>query len=103
MNDNSDQVCAGLQALVQAATAGAIAEAAADDGIKLDPAAVVKHYARQLLEADDATTVHNFDLCSWDAGELLWAMQNWKGHLAAGRPRTTLDRPKRSAAEHLAG
>ena len=93
MNDNSDQVCAGLQALLQAATAdenlkrklrmattaGAIAEAAADARIKLDPAAVVKHYARQLLEADDATTVHNFDLCSWDAGELFWAMQNWKG------------------------
>ena len=93
MNKPTDQVLSGLQALIEAATsddvlarklrmattAGAIAEAAADAGIKLDPAAVVKHYARQLLEADDATTVHNFDLCSWDAGELLWAMQNWKG------------------------
>jgi hypothetical protein len=92
MNKPTDQVLSGLQALIEAAasddalarklrmatTAGAIAEAAADAGIKLDPAAVVKHYARQLLEADDATTVHNFDLCSWDAGELLWAMQNWK-------------------------
>jgi hypothetical protein len=93
MDQHADQVLSGLQALIEATasddalarklrmatTAGAIAEAAADAGIKLDPAAVVKHYARQLLEADDATTVHNFDLCSWDAGELLWAMQNWKG------------------------
>ena len=92
MSESNEPVNSALEALITAAasdealkrklrlatTAGAIAEAAADAGIKLDPAAVVKHYARQLLEADDATTVQNFDLCSWDAGELLWAMQNWK-------------------------
>ncbi len=92
MNKTSDQVRSDLQALIQTATddealerklrmattAHAIAEAAAHAGIRLDPAAVVKHYARLLLEADDATAIENFDLCSWDAGELLWAMKNWK-------------------------
>jgi hypothetical protein len=92
MNESTDPVSSALGTLITAAkgddalerklrmatTAGAIADAAAAAGLKLDPAAVVKHYARQLLEADDATTVHNFDLCSWDAGELLWAMKNWK-------------------------
>ena len=92
MDQNTDQVHSDLQALIEAAanddalernlrmatTAGAIAEAAAQAGIKLHPAAVVKHYALQLVESDDATAVENFDLCSWDAGELLWAMRNWK-------------------------
>jgi hypothetical protein len=31
-----------------------------------------------LLDASDATAIHNFDLCSWDAGELLWTMKNWQ-------------------------
>ena len=92
MDENSDQVHSNLQALIQAAasndalkgklrmttTAGAIAEAAAEVGIKLSPAAVVKHYAQELVNSDDTTAVGNFDLCSWDAGELLWAMSNWK-------------------------
>lgn len=92
MDENSDQVRFNLQALIQAAagddalkgklrmatTAGAIAEAAAEVGIKLSPAAVVKHYAQELVNSDDTTAVENFDLCSWDAGELLWAMSNWK-------------------------
>ena len=39
---------------------------------------MVKHYAQELVNADDTTAVENFDLCSWDAGELLWAMSNWK-------------------------
>ena len=92
MDQNNDQVRSNLQALVKAAatdetlkrklrmatTAGAIAEAAAEVGIQLNPAAVVKHYAQELVNADDTTAVENFDLCSWDAGELLWAMSNWK-------------------------
>jgi len=92
MDENSDQVRSNLQALIQAAagddalkgklrmatTAVAIAEAAAEVGIKLSPAAVVKHYAQELVNSDDTTAVENFDLCSWDAGELLWAMSNWK-------------------------
>ena len=92
MNDNSDQVRSNLQALIQAAasddalkgklrmatTAGAIVEAAAEVGIQLSPVDVVKHYAQELVNSDDTTAVENFDLCSWDAGELLWAMSNWK-------------------------
>ena len=92
MDENSDQVRSNLQALIQAAagddalkgklrmatTSSAIAEAAAEVGIKLSPAAVVKHYAQELVNSDDTTAVENFDLCSWDAGELLWAMSNWK-------------------------
>ena len=92
MNDNGDQVRSNLQALIQAAasddalkgklrmatTAGAIVEAAAEVGIQLSPVDVVKHYAQELVNSDDTTAVENFDLCSWDAGELLWAMSNWK-------------------------
>jgi hypothetical protein len=38
---------------------------------------LVKHYAQLLVTADDAKAVHNFDLCGWDAGELLWLLKNW--------------------------
>jgi len=31
----------------------------------------------RLVTADDAKAVHNFDLCGWDAGELLWLLKNW--------------------------
>ena len=58
-------------------TAAAVSEVAAQAGIHIDPAALVKHYAQSMLDASDATAIHNFDLCSWDAGELLWAMNNW--------------------------
>ena len=92
MAETNDQMHSSLQAFIEAAknndtvkrklrmatTAGAIAEAAAEVGITLDPAAVVKYYANQLLNSDDTTAVENFDLCSWDAGELLWIMSNWK-------------------------
>ena len=61
-----------------ATTASAVSEVAAKAGVTIDPAALVKHYAQRLLEASDATAIHNFDLCSWDAGELLWAMKNWR-------------------------
>ena len=64
--------------LRMATTAAAVSEVAAQAGVTIDPAALVKHYAQRLLDASDATAVHNFDLCSWDAGELLWAMNNWK-------------------------
>jgi len=60
-----------------ATTAAAVSEVAAQAGVEIAPAALVKHYAQRLLEAPDATAVHNFDLCSWDAGELLWTMKNW--------------------------
>ena len=57
-----------------ATTAAAVSEVAALAGFEIAPAALVKHYAQRLL---DAPAVHNFDLCSWDACELLWAMSNW--------------------------
>ena len=71
----NDDMKRGLR---MATTAGAVSEVAAQAGVEIAPAALVKHYAQRLLDAPDATAVHNFDLCSWDAGELLWAMNNWK-------------------------
>jgi hypothetical protein len=65
------------RSLRMATTAAAVSEVAAQAGVEIAPAALVKHYAQRLLEAPDATAVHNFDLCSWDAGELLWTMKNW--------------------------
>ncbi|WP_253912350.1 Nif11-like leader peptide family natural product precursor [Synechococcus sp. KORDI-52] len=63
--------------LKMATTASAICEVASSAGIELRPADVVKHYANRLLSASDEVSVQNFDLCSWDAGELLWAMKQW--------------------------
>ena len=71
----NDDLKRGLR---MATTAGAVSELAAQAGVEVDPAALVKHYAQRLLDASDATAIHNFDLCSWDAGELLWAMKNWR-------------------------
>ena len=70
----NDELKRGLR---MATTAAAVSEVAALAGFEIAPAALVKHYAQRLLDAPDATAVHNFDLCSWDAGELLWAMNNW--------------------------
>ena len=66
------------RSLRMATTAAAVSEVAAQAGIHIDPAALVKYYAQRLLDASDATAIHNFDLCSWDAGELLWTMNNWR-------------------------
>ena len=65
------------RSLRMATTAAAVSEVAAQAGVEIAPAALVKHYAQRLLDAPDGTAVHNFDLCSWDAGELLWTMKNW--------------------------
>jgi hypothetical protein len=73
--DQNDDLKRGLR---MATTAGAVSELAAQAGVEIDPAALVKHYAQRLLDASDATAIHNFDLCSWDAGELLWTMKNWQ-------------------------
>mgnify|MGYP002059596354 FL=1 len=70
----NDELKKGLR---MATTAAAVSEVAALAVCENAPAALVKHYAQRLLDATDATAVHNFDLCSWDAGELLWAMNNW--------------------------
>jgi hypothetical protein len=66
------------RSLRMATTASAVSEVAAQAGVTIDPAALVKHYAQRLLDSSDATAIHNFDLCSWDAGELLWTMKNWR-------------------------
>ena len=73
--DQNDDLKRGLR---MATTAGAVSELAAQAGVEIDPAALVKHDAQRLLDASDATAIHNFDLCSWDAGELLWTMSNWQ-------------------------
>jgi hypothetical protein len=51
---------------------------AAEAGISLSGAALVKHFARLLAESDDALAVRNFDSLGWDAGELLWILKNWE-------------------------
>jgi hypothetical protein len=61
-----------------ATTADDLARVANAAGMALEPAQLVKHYARLLLEADDALAVRNFDRCSWDAGELLWLLKTWE-------------------------
>lgn len=61
-----------------AATASDLSAVANAAGFELEPAQLVKHYARRLLEADDALAVRNFDRCSWDAGELLWLLKTWE-------------------------
>ena len=71
----NDELKRGLR---MATTAAAVSEVAALAGFEIAPAALVKHYAQSLLDAPDATAIHNFDLCSWDAGELLWTMNNWR-------------------------
>ena len=71
----NDELKRGLR---MATTAAAVSEMAALAGFEIAPAALVKHYAQRLLDASDATAIHNFDLCSWDTGELLWTMKNWR-------------------------
>jgi predicted ribosomally synthesized peptide with nif11-like leader len=67
------------QQLRLASTATELSELATAAGFDLKPAELVKHYARQLLDADDALAVRNFNLCSWDAGELLYLLKHWEG------------------------
>ena len=71
----NDELKRGLR---MATTAAAVSEVAAQAGIHIEPAALVKHYAHSMLDASDATAIHTVDLCSWDAGELLWTMNNWR-------------------------
>ncbi len=73
--DRNDDLRRGLR---MATTAAAVSEVAAQAGVRIEPAALVKHYAQRLCDAADTTAVHNFDLCSWDTGELLWAMKHWQ-------------------------
>lgn len=59
-------------------TAAGLSEVAAQAGFTIQPAEIVKHYARLLLESQDELAVRNFDRCSWDAGELLWLIKTWE-------------------------
>lgn len=59
-------------------TAEEISAVAADAGIDLPAATVVKEFARLLLEAEDDICIRNFNNLSWDHGELLWAAQTWQ-------------------------
>jgi hypothetical protein len=59
-------------------TAAGLADVAAQAGLSLEPAALVKGFAQLLLDGDDALAVRNFDNLGWDVGELLWASKTWE-------------------------
>jgi hypothetical protein len=59
-------------------TAAGLAEVAAAAGLTIDAAAMVKGFAKLLLDSDDARTVKNFDNLSWDISELLRASKTWE-------------------------
>ena len=61
-----------------ATTAADLAAVAAEAGLTIEPAALVKAFAQLLLESDDAMAVRNFDNLGWDMGELLWAAKTWE-------------------------
>lgn len=68
-----------LQRQVRGATTAAdLAAVAAQAGLTIEPAALVKGFAQLLLESDDAMAVRNFDNLGWDIGELLWAAKTWE-------------------------
>lgn len=64
-----------LRTVTTAAGLSAVAEQA---GLRIEPATLVKAFARLLLEEDDAKAVRNFDNLGWDMGELLWALKTWE-------------------------
>ena len=59
-------------------TAAGLAEVAAEAGLTIEPAALVKGFAQLLLESDDTMAVRNFDNLGWDVGELAWAAKTWE-------------------------
>lgn len=61
-----------------ALTAADLAAVAAQAGLTIEPAALVKGFAQLLLDSDDALAVRNFDNLGWDMGELLWAAKTWE-------------------------
>ncbi len=69
----------GLQRQLRGAiTAADLAAVAAQAGLTIEPAALVKEFAQLLLDSDDALAVRNFDNLGWDMGELLWAVKTWE-------------------------
>lgn len=61
-----------------ATTAADLVSVAAQAGLTIEPAALVKGFAQLLLEGDDAMAVRNFNNLGWDMGELLWAIKTWE-------------------------
>ena len=59
-------------------TAAGLAEVAAQAGLNIEAAALVKGFAQLLLASDDALALRNFDNLDWDVGELAWAAKTWE-------------------------
>jgi hypothetical protein len=59
-------------------TAAGLAEVAAQAGLNIEAAALVKGFAQLLLGSDDALALRNFDNLGWDVGELAWAAKTWE-------------------------
>jgi hypothetical protein len=59
-------------------TAAGLAEVAAQAGLNIEAAALVKGFAQLLLASDDALALRNFDNLGWDVGELAWAAKTWE-------------------------
>lgn len=59
-------------------TAAELAAVAEDEGFNISGADLIKYFAQQLLSSDDERTSRNFDILSWDVGELLWILKSWE-------------------------
>ena len=59
-------------------TAAGLAEVAAQAGLNIEAAALVKGFAQLLLASDDTLALRNFDNLGWDVGELAWAAKTWE-------------------------
>ena len=59
-------------------TAAGLAEIAQSIGLDLPPAAIVKGFAKSLVDSSDSLAIRNFDNLGWDMGELLWAIKTWE-------------------------
>ncbi|MCT0213976.1 hypothetical protein KQ308_08550 [Synechococcus sp. CS-1327] len=61
-----------------ATTAQDIATIAEEAGFSITGGDVIKFFATQLLNSDDALAERRFDSLGWDMGELLWALKSWR-------------------------
>ncbi len=55
-----------------------LAAVAEEEGFGISGAEFVKYFAQQLLASDDGRATRNFDILSWDIGELLWILKSWE-------------------------
>ena len=68
-----------LQRQLRMVTSSAgIAEVLEAAGFRFSAAQLVKHFARRLLDADDALALRKFDNFGWDQGELAWLLKTWE-------------------------